>query len=233
VRGACDAGRMPVIGNDARSWIWWDWVWRHTGDIYDALREHVVLTALTMLFGLLVAVPLALVSWRSRRAYHAVLFATGLLYTIPSLALFAFLIPVTGLSRTTALVPLVSYTLLILVRNMVTGLDSVPPEVREAATGMGYSPARRLVAVDVPLALPAIVAGIRIATVSTIGLVTVAALVGQGGLGRLILQGLRLNFSTPLVLGVVLSAALAVAADLLLLGLQRALMPWARRAATR
>ena len=133
---------------------------------------------------LVIALPLALLSVRYRRLYGPVLAITGVLYTIPSLALFALLLPLTGLSRTTALIPLTAYTLLILVRNTVTGLDGVPPDVKDAATGMGYSPSRRLLRVELPLALPAIIAGIRIATVTTIGLVTVTALIGQGGLGR-------------------------------------------------
>ena len=139
------------------------------------------------------------------------------MYTIPSLALFVILGPITGfLSRTTALVPLVVYTLLILVRNTVTGLDGVPPEVKEAATGMGYTQTRLLLRVELPLAMPAIIAGVRIATVSTVGLVTVTALIGQGGLGALLLDGFERDFQTPLTVGIVLSLSLAVVADLLL-----------------
>jgi osmoprotectant transport system permease protein len=133
------------------------------------------------------------------------------------------------LSRATAEIGLVGYTLLILVRNIVTGLDAVSPEVREAARGMGYSPTRQLLTVELPLAVPAILAGIRIATVTTIGLVTVTALIGQGGLGRLILDGFTRDFRTALVVGGVLSVALAVTADLVLLGVQRLATPWARR----
>jgi osmoprotectant transport system permease protein len=157
-----------------------------------------------------------------------VLAITGVLYTIPSLALFALLLPLTGLSRTTALIPLTLYTLLILVRNTVTGLDGVPPEVKDAATGMGYSPSRRLLRVELPLALPAIIAGIRIATVTIIGLVTVTALIGQGGLGALMLDGLQRAFRTPLTVGIVLSLALAVVADLLLVLALRLATPWQR-----
>jgi osmoprotectant transport system permease protein len=138
------------------------------------------------------------------------------------------LVQVTGLTRTTALVPLTMYTLLILVRNTVTGLDGVPAEVKDAATGMGYSSGRRLLRVDFPLALPAIIVGIRIATVTTIGLVTVTALIGQGGLGALMLDGLQRDFRTPLTVGVVLSLALAVVADVLLVLAQRLATPWAR-----
>jgi len=150
------------------------------------------------------------------------------LYTIPSLAAFVLLLPWMS-RRTSALVVLTSYTILILVRNTVTGLDGVAPEVREAAAGMGYSRIRQLVAVELPVALPAIMAGVRIATVTNVGLVTVAAIVGQGGLGALIQDGLQRSFPTPLVIGAVLSVALAVALDLTLLGAQWLATPWARR----
>ncbi|MCA1683254.1 MAG: ABC transporter permease subunit [Actinobacteria bacterium] len=133
-----------------------------------------------------------------------------------------------GLSRTTSEIGLVSYTLLILVRNIVTGLEAVPADVREAAEGMGFSRRRQLLRIELPLAVPSIVAGIRIATVTTIGLVTVTAYIGQGGLGQLILEGLNRDFRTPLVVGSVLSVSLAVAADLGLAGIERLVTPWAR-----
>ena len=151
-----------------------------------------------------------------------------MLFTIPSLALFILLIPFTGLRLGTPLIGLTIYTLLILVRNMVEGLRGVDRDVREAAEAMGYTRARQLFGVELPLALPVIVAGLRIATVTTIGLITVTALIGWGGLGQLFIEGFTLNFATPIVVGLVLSAALAVAADLLLVGVQRALTPWAR-----
>jgi osmoprotectant transport system permease protein len=221
---------VHVLGaNGPESWVWWDWVRRHGDDITAAFRQHVELTALAVGIGLLIALPLGLASFRWRRMYTTVLAVTGIIYTIPSLALFAMLIPITGLSRTTAEIGLVGYTLLILVRNIVTGLDAVSPEVREAARGMGYGPTRQLLTVELPLAVPAILAGIRIATVTTIGLVTVTALIGQGGLGRLILDGFTRDFRTALVVGGVLSVALAVTADLVLLGVQRIATPWVRR----
>src|SRR6266851_10345340 len=151
---------------------------------------------------------------------------TGGLYTIPSLALFALLVPWTGLTVLTAEIGLVAYTLLILVRNIVVGLDGVPPDVRDAAAGMGYRPVRQLLQVELPLALPVIVAGLRIATVTTIGLVTITALIGQGGLGQLLLDGLQRDFRTPLVVGSALSVGLAIVADVLLATTQRVLTPW-------
>ena len=216
--------------NSSESWIWWSWVGDHLGDIGAAVREHLVLTAIAVALGLVIALPLAIVVHRWRAWTTPVFAVTGILYTIPSLALFAFLLPATGLSRTTAEIPLVSYTLLILVRNTATGLAGVSPDVREAAQGMGFGPAAQLLRVEMPLAVPAIIAGVRIATVTTIGLVTITALIGQGGLGQFILDGLNREFKTPLVVGTVLSVALAVSADLLLLLLQRALTPWSRRA---
>lgn len=210
----------------AQPWVDWSWVGDHRALILSRLREHVELTVLAVVIGIAIAIPLTLVARRWRRSYPAVLTLTGILYTIPSLALFTLLLPWTGLTRTTALVGLVSYTLLILVRNAVTGLDGVAPDVREAAVAMGYSPRRALLSVELPLALPAIVAGIRLAVVTTIGLVTVAALIGHGGLGHLILDGFNRRFRTPLVVGSVLSVALAASVDVVLLRVQRRLSPW-------
>ncbi|HEX6595941.1 MAG TPA: ABC transporter permease [Acidimicrobiales bacterium] len=207
-------------------WVRWDWVTTHLDDIGSATREHVVFTVVATLIGLAISFPLALAARRWRWLATPVLSTTGILYTIPSLALFGLLTPWTGLSRTTAIIGLVTYTLLILIRNIVTGLDGVAPEVREAATAMGFGPLRRLLRIELPLAAPVIVAGVRIAVVTTIGLVTVTAYIGQGGLGRLILDGLTRDFRTPLVVGSVLSVALAVLADVGLAALQRRLTPW-------
>ncbi|MFN2462764.1 MAG: ABC transporter permease [Candidatus Dormibacteria bacterium] len=210
-------------------WIRWDWVARHGGTIFDAVAEHLLLTVIAVGVGLLIAAPLALLALRSPRWREPIFGITGTLYVIPSLALFAMLVPFLGLTIVTAEIGLVGYTLLILVRNMVVGLDAVPADVREAARGMGYTRNRQLLSVELPLALPAIIAGLRIATVTTIGLVTVTALIGQGGLGRLILQGLIDDFRTPLVVGTVLSVGLAILADLALAVVQRVATPWTPR----
>ena len=210
-------------------WLRWDWVRDHGDDILAATRQHVELTLLAVAIGLLLSFPLALVARRWRRTTAPILGFTGILFTIPSLALFALLVPFTGLSRTTAEVGLVAYTLLILVRNILAGLDGVPEEVKEAAHGMGYRPIGQLLRVELPLAVPVIVAGIRIATVTTIGLVTVTGLIGQGGLGAFIIEGINRDFRTPLVVGSVLSVALAVVADVVLAGAARLLAPWAPR----
>jgi osmoprotectant transport system permease protein len=217
-----------AVGAVVDPWIRWDWITRHLDVIGAALGQHIELTVIAVGVGLLIALPLGFLAWRNRLLRGPVFSLTGILYTIPSLALFSLLIPFTGLSLLTAEIGLVSYTLLILIRNIVTGLDAVPAEVREAARGMGYRPLTQLRQVDFPLAVPAIMAGVRIATVTTIGLVTVTALIGEGGLGSLIYDGLLRDFKTPLVVGTVLSIALAVAADLGLSGLQRLITPWAR-----
>src|SRR5581483_5076557 len=209
-------------------WVRWDWIGSHTQLILTAVREHVELTLIAVGVGLLIAAPLALLIRRWRWMQSPVLSLTGVLYTIPSLALLALLVPWTGLTRTTAEIALVSYTLLILVRNIVAGLDGVPAEVREAAEGMGYSRSSQLLHVELPLAMPVIVAGIRIAVVTTIGLVTVTALIGQGGLGRLINDCLNLGFRTEIVVGSVLSVLLATVADLTLVAVQRVATPWTR-----
>lgn len=208
--------------------IRWDWIADHTDIILEKLIEHVELTGIALLIGLLISLPVGIYAYRHRRVLTPVTVVTGILYTIPSLALFALLVPYTGLSTTTAEVGLVSYTLLILIRNIVAGLDGVPADVKEAARGMGYSDRQLLWRVELPLALPVIVAGVRIALVTTIGLVTVTALIGKGGLGYFILIGLRQFFSTASLLGAVLSVVLAVVADVLLLLAQRFLTPWSR-----
>ena len=211
----------------------WDWVLDHLAEIRTRTWEHVVLTVIAVVSGLVISFPLAIFAFRHRRAYAPITWITGLLYTIPSLALFVLLLPIFGLTTTTAEVGLVSYTLLILIRNTVAGLDAVPADTKEAALGMGYTRRQLLWKVELPLALPVIIAGVRIATVTTIGLVTVTALIGKGGLGEFILEGLNLFFSTPVVVGAVLSVVLALVADALLLLVQRLLTPWTAAARTR
>ena len=213
----------------------WEWVSEHAVFIGGQLWQHVLLTAIAVTVGLMISLPLAVLAHRHRRFYAPITWTTGLLYTIPSLALFAMLTPFTGLSTLTAEIGLVSYTLLILIRNIVAGLEGVPDDAKEAALGMGYTPRQLLWRVELPLALPVIVAGIRIATVTTIGLVTVTVFVGKGGLGYLMLAGFRrlLPRPTAIVVGIVLSVALAVAVDALLIRGQRLLSPWARTRAAR
>jgi osmoprotectant transport system permease protein len=207
----------------------WEWIVEHLDLIGRLLVDHVILTALAVGIGLAISFPLAVLASRNRRLFPPITWVAGILYTIPSLALFALLVPFTGLTKVTAEIGLVGYTLLILIRNIVVGLDGVPEDTKEAARGMGYTDRQLLWRVELPLALPAVVAGIRIATVTTIGLVTVTAIITEGGLGQLILDALqrRLDF-TRAITGAGLSLLLAIAADILLVGAQRLLTPWAR-----
>ena len=210
--------------------ILWDWTFNHLPDIAHRVEEHLILTGIAVGVGFVIAFVLSLGIRQLPLLYSPVTWVAGVLYSIPSLALFALLIPFTGLSITTAEIGLVSYTLLILVRNIVSGIRSVPPDVRESAIGMGYSDWQVLWKIELPLASPVIIAGGRVALVTTIGLVTVTAVIGQGGLGALIVQGIQQFFATPLVIGAVLSITLAVVLDSLLVALQRGVTPWTRPA---
>lgn len=223
-----------VTAQSQRPLFEWDWVVRNPERIWAATLEHLWLTGAAVGAGLVISLLLAVLALRHRRLYAPIIAAGGLLFTLPSLAAFALLAPFTGLSPTTAIIALTSYTVLILVRNIVTGIDGVPPEVVEAARGMGYRRVRLFLEIELPLALPVIVAGIRIAAVTVIGLVTVTALLGLGGLGQFILTGFRVlpPFPTQIVVGTLLSVVLAIAVDLALLGVERLLTPWARRRAT-
>src|SRR5213594_1809866 len=208
--------------------IRWDWLASHAGEIGQRVGEHLELTLIAVLVGLVVAFLFSLAALRFPKLYAPITWTTGILYTIPSLALFALLVPYTGLSLLTAEIGLVSYTLLILIRNIVSGIRAVPAEVRDAAAGMGYTPQQIFWRIELPLALAVIFAGIRVATITTIGLVTVTALIGQGGMGYFILLGIQLFFSTALIVGALGSVILAVVADGTLVLLQRALTPWTR-----
>ena len=191
------------------------------------LVEHVELTLIAVGIGFVIALGAALLAHRLRHVERPFALASAVIYTIPSLALFQLLVPVTGLTVTTVEVALVGYTLLILFRNILEGLRSAPPEVLEAARGMGLTPAQTLWRIELPLALPAIVAGLRVAVVSTIALATVAAFVVSQGLGVPILGALRDNFKTEILAAGALAVGLAIVADGLLVLAQRAVTPWA------
>ena len=226
------SGLVPasLVAEATNPIIRWEWVVEEWDQIWEATVEHVTLTMMAMALGLVVSSILAAIALRHRWAMTPITATTSLIYTLPSVALFALLAPVWGnLSRWTAVVPLAGYTLLILVTNIVAGFQAVPPSVRDAADGMGMSRTRRVWTVDLPLAGPYIVTGIRIATVSTVGLVTVAAIIGQGGLGRLILGGLRRAFWTPMTVGASLSIILALILDAVILVIGLWLTPWQRR----
>lgn len=225
---------LAPLAQSGRTWFDPSWLGDHLDDVWAATVEHLALTVTSVAIGLVVSLTLAAVALRWRRTYGPLSQLASVLYTIPSLAAFALLWPLLGGVRnrfTIAVVALTTYTILILLRNIVTGIDGVDADVREAALGMGYRPVRLFVEVQLPLALPTIIAGVRIATVTVIGLVTVTALIGLGGAGGLILDGFRRGpLPTQVVVGILLSVLLAVVFDFLLLQLERALTPWLRRA---
>lgn len=206
------------------------WLIDHLDDLVARTFQHVVLAAIGVGVGFLISFGLAILAVRRRRTYGPILAVSDILYTIPSLAVFAALIAVTGISIVTVVIPLVMYTLVIFVRNIAAGLDSVAAEVLEAADGLGYTNRQRLWRVEVPLAVPLIVAGLRLAAVSTIALVTVTSVMGDsfGGLGFFILEGYRRSFPFELYVGAIASIVLAFVVDWLLTRLERRITPWAR-----
>ncbi|MFE5794425.1 ABC transporter permease [Streptomyces sp. NPDC056503] len=214
-----------LVAND---WICGEYLRTRREELTDALVQHIGLTTASVAIALLVAVPLALLVRARPRLAAPVLGLTTLLYTVPSLAMFSLLLPVFGLSSALVVTGLVLYALTILVRNTLAGLEAVPAETREAARGLGFGPWRLLCRVELPLALPVLMAGVRMATVSTIALTTIGSVVGRGGLGNLIEDALPTFFKAQVLAASVLCVLLAVVADLLLLGLQRLLTPWAR-----
>jgi osmoprotectant transport system permease protein len=199
------------------------WALAHLGDIGVAVWEHVVLVVVSVAIAFAISLALGIVLSRRPRAYALVIGVTSVLYTIPSLALFAVLIPVVGLGRRPAIIGLVAYSLLILTRNVATGIRDVPADVVEAATGMGLSRRQVLVRISLPLALPAIIAGLRIATVTVIAIATVAAYINAGGLGTLILSGINQNFPAKIAVGAFLASLMAVGADAGLAAVERGL----------
>jgi osmoprotectant transport system permease protein len=223
---------LPVATNclERNAWICGEYITSRKDMILGDLREHIMLTVVAVVAGFLLSIPLSLLVRRFRRTETSVVGLTSVLYGVPSVALFAILVPITGLTATTVEIGLTIYTLVIFVRNNLAGLDSVPPDVRDAAAGMGMGSLRMLVRVDMPLALPAIIAGLRVATVSTIALVTVGALIGTGGLGQELNDAFNSFFKAEALTASVLCVLLALAADLLIVGFGRLLTPWDRAA---
>ena len=210
----------------------WDWVKAHWGDtLGPALWQHIELTAIAVVIGFAIAFPLALLAHRFRRLEQPFGIFSALLYTIPSLALFQFLVPFTGLTVTTVEIALVAYTLVILFPNIVQGLNSASPDVLEAARGMGLTRLQTLTRVELPLAAPAIVGGLRIAVVSTVAIATIAAFLLPKGLGYPIFLALKepTPFKTEIYSAGALAVALAIGCDGLLVGLRRLLVPWASK----
>nr|WP_202539730.1 ABC transporter permease [Streptomyces sp. SID8379] len=219
-----------MVAND---WVCGEYLRTRSQELIDATVQHVGITVAAVAIGVLISFPLALLARRSRAFAGPVLGVTTVLYSIPSLAMFSLLLPLFGLSASLVITGLVLYSLTILVRNILAGLQAVPEEAREAARGMGYGQLRLLWEVELPLALPALLAGVRIATVSTVALTTVGAIVNYGGLGTMIVDGLRTQFKAQVLAASVLCVALAIVADLLLLGVQRWLTPWTRATSVR
>jgi osmoprotectant transport system permease protein len=206
----------------------WSWIPANAGQIWQLTLENIYLGLVPALLGLVISVPLGIACVRWGVLYPPVLSATSVLYALPSLALFVVLIPYTGLSDTTVIIPLTLFSLCVLVPNVVDGLRTVPDPVRQSATAMGFGALRRLVQVELPLAAPIVIAGLRIAVISSISLASVGQLIGVSSLGYLFIDGYQRDFPTEIVTGIVLIIALAVACDLLLVIARRLLTPWLR-----
>jgi osmoprotectant transport system permease protein len=206
------------------------WLATHLDTIVESLSQHLVLVIVPLIAGILISLVLAIWAVRQHRVYGPITLLTGLLYTIPSLAAFAVLRPITGLTLITAWIPLTTYTLLILFRSFSAGFTSVPAEILEAAEGMGYTRRQRLLRVELPLAVPLMIAGVRLASVTSIGLATVVSVLGEqfGGLGQLITEGIQTFFPTKYLLGALLSVLLAFGADFLFVRFERLITPWSR-----
>lgn len=212
--------------DDAEPLVRWDWVARNVSDdIAEAFFQHLALSFTPVLIGLGIALPLGLACMRWRRLYRPIYAVTNILYALPAIALFIVLIAFTGLTYTTVVIPLSIYTLSVLLPSVVSGLRAVPENVRQAANAMGFRPLRRMIMVELPIAVPVVIAGMRVATMSNISLVSVGAMIGVGGLGQLFTDGFQRDFPTPIVVGVVLTVALALLADLVLLAVQWLLRP--------
>jgi osmoprotectant transport system permease protein len=221
-----------TLADASNPWLSWSYIEDYWPDLVAAGKEHVILTVASVVLAIVVAVPLAMVIRRAPVLSGPILGLSGVLYTIPSLALISLLWPVFGLSPWTVIIALAVYGLLVVLRNIVVGLQEVPDDVLDAATGMGLTERQILTRVSIPLAMPTILAGIRIATVSTVGMVTIGALVGYGGFGTLILSGFQNNFWHAQIFTATLGCVLlAVVFEALLLLVQRFTVPWARKQA--
>lgn len=206
----------------------WQWIVDNQGPIADLLWQHTLLVAVSLFFGTALTGVLIGLTLRWPASAPALLGLCGVLFTIPSLALFILLIPFTGLSLTTSVIGLTLYSLLILLRNVVAGIEKLPSDVLESARALGYTRWYRFVDVELHLIMPSLFAGLRIASVTLVGLVTVTALIGQGGLGQLLLSGFNQDFLTPIVVSVVLSLLLSFIFDSLIARLGYWVTPWAR-----
>ncbi|GAA1713967.1 ABC transporter permease [Kribbella sp. NPDC056951] len=207
------------------------WVGDNWPLIWEQLREHLYLALVPMVLGLLISLPLGYVATRYARLANPLIAIGGVLYSLPSIALFIAMPAVIGtqiLSPLNIIIALTIYAVALLIRNVIDGLRSVPEDVRQAAVSVGYGTLRRVLTIDLPIAIPVIFTGLRVVTVANISMVSVGAIIGIGGLGELFTQGFQNSFLTPIVVGIVASLALALLCDVLLVGLQRVLTPWAR-----
>ncbi len=221
-----------TLAEASNPWLSWSYVQDNWAELVAAGKEHILLTVGAVVLAIVLAIPLAMLVRKVPRLSGPVLGMSGVLYTIPSLALISLLWPVFGLSPWTVIIALAVYGLLVVLRNIVVGLDEVPAEVLDAANGMGLTTRQIATRVSIPLAMPTILAGIRIATVSTVGMVTIGALVGYGGFGTLILSGFQNNFWHAQIFTATLCCVLlAVVFEILLLVVERVTVPWTRKQA--
>jgi osmoprotectant transport system permease protein len=221
----------PLAGGEPL--VRWNWIRDHTDLLVSLTLHHMKLALLPILFGLVIALPLGIMCVRWRWLYPPTLGIANMLYGLPSIALFMFLPPYFGVGSGgkadfTIIIPLTLFSLSVLVPNVVDGLRSVPEPVRQAATAMGFGTLRRLIQVELPIAVPVVIAGVRVATVASISLVSVGMLVGNGGLGQEFIDGYSRDFTTPIIAASVLIIALALVSDGVLVTAQRLLTPWAR-----
>jgi osmoprotectant transport system permease protein len=219
------------VSSPPNPWFSWDYVRNNIDSLLSALQEHIFLTVTAVVIAALLAVPLAILAYRLPWLSTPTMVLTSTLYTIPSLALLAFLAPFLGVTNPSSiLIALSLYALILIVRATLTGLQQVPAEIREVARGMGYSGYGMLRRIELPIALPSIMTGLRLATVSTVALTTVGVLVGQGGLGNLIMAGFQNNFyRAQIMTASLVTVVLALLLDVILVLIGRWSMPWARR----
>ncbi|MHA7155857.1 ABC transporter permease [Arthrobacter sp. TMN-50] len=208
-----------------------DYIANNSELIWIAFREHLYLALIPVILGIIVSLPLGYLAVRYKKLYYPLVNLSGILYSIPSLALFLLIPAVIGtpvLSPLNIIIALTIYTVALLVRVVADGLNSVDPTVTQAATAMGYRRVKRLVSVELPIALPVMLAGLRVATVANVSIVSVGALIGVGGLGALFLRGLQLDYLAPIFVGIILSVLLAAVCDTIIVLIQRRLTPWTR-----
>jgi osmoprotectant transport system permease protein len=207
----------------------WSWIPDNGSLIWHLTYENAYLGIVPALIGLVISLPLGIIASRWRWFYPPVLAVVNILYAVPSLALFIALIPAFGLTDTTVVIALTVFSLCVILPNVVAGLQAVPSSAKQAATAMGYGPVRRLLTVELPLAVPVIIAGLRIGVVAGVSLASIGQLIGVSSLGYLFIDGLQRSFPTEIYIGLFLVIVLALVCDFVLIGIRRFLTPWAVR----